>query len=608
MKYRFLIYISHTYGIPIGEPLEEEIKRLGYEVKWFADLEYTQKAISGKAVCNTVEEAIYYHPHIVLTATDSVAYFIPGIKVQIFHGFLANKHSMRKGHFRIRSFFDLYCTQGPSTTSVFNEKKKKLGFFEVVETGWSKVDPLFPLVPKPVTEKPVIFIASTFSPKYSLAYQESMIQEIKRLSETGRYRFLCVLHPKLPEHIINQFKQLEGPDFTYYNTTDLMPLFKKADLMLADTTSAITEFILQEKPVITFNNSKPGPHFINIEKAEDLETAIIKAVEKPAGLMTAIKNYIQITHPYFDGKSSKRVIEATIDFLHKDKSYLKKKPLNLVRKYKMRKLLNYKPLKWSSAVPTLPKIENRKKLSVLIPTFNEEANLEQALQSVDFADEIIIVDSFSTDKTLEIAKRYSATILQRNYENSASQKNWAIPQATHKWILIIDADERITPSLKDEILITLQNPDPELAGYWIYRRNHFKNKVISYSGWQNDKVIRLFKHDQCKYENKSVHAEIKCTNKIGILQNKIDHFSFKSEKQYVDKLRTYAFWQAKDYDKITGKLTAYHFILKPCWRFFKHYVLQQGFRDGLPGYTISKLQAYAVRMRYIELRNLRNIN
>ena len=358
MDYKFLIYISHTYGIPIGEPLEKEIKSQGFEVRWFADLAYTRKAISDKDICNTVDEAVAYNPHIVLTATDSVAHFIPGVKVQIFHGFLANKHSMRKGHFRIRGFFDLYCTQGPSTTSVFNEEKKKYKYFEVVETGWSKVDPLFPLIQKETSNKPVILIASTFSPKYSLAYQESMIQEIKRLSETGDYTFLCVLHPKLPKEIIARFIALTNENFTFYDTTDLMPLFKKADLMLADTTSAITEFILQEKPVITFNNSKPGPYFINIEEALQLEAAITKAVARPTDVLEAIREYIAITHPYTDGESSKRVVDATIDFLHQDKSYLKKKPLNLVRKYKMRKLLNYRGNASYTEVPTIPKSEH----------------------------------------------------------------------------------------------------------------------------------------------------------------------------------------------------------------------------------------------------------
>ena len=342
MDYKFLIYISYSYSIPTGKPLEQEILKLGHTVRWFADQdEGKEKLLSEPEALHTIDEAVAYRPHIVLTATDSVAHFISGIKVQIFHGFLANKHSMRKGHFRIRGFFDLYCTQGPSTTSVFNEKKKKYKYFEVIETGWSKVDPLFPLIGKDTSDKPVILIASTFSPKYSLAYQETMIQEIKRLSETGDYTFLCVLHPKLPREIITRFMALTNENFTFYDTTDLMPLFKMADLMLADTTSAITEFILQEKPVITFNNNKPGPHFINIEKASQLEEAITRAVARPKDVLEAIREYIAITHPYTDGESSKRVINATIDFLHSDRSYLKKKPLNFIRKYKMRKQLKY---------------------------------------------------------------------------------------------------------------------------------------------------------------------------------------------------------------------------------------------------------------------------
>lgn len=340
--YKFLIYISHPYSIPIGKPLQAEIERRGYEVFWFSELEYTKKYFVGnEKILNTVQEVLDYKPHIVLTATDSVADFFTGIKVQIFHGFSANKRPLMSDHFKIRGFFDLYTTQGPSTTEIFQQQAKKYGFFEVVETGWSKVDPLFPIEEKSATEKPVILISSTFTTKLSLAKIDEVYEEIKRLSLTGKYQFLCVLHPKLDEETKAKFKALEGEFFQYFDTTDLVPLYKKADLMFSDTTSAIIEFLLQEKPVVTFRNNKPDKHLIDVTEVSEIENTIELALTKPEKTMNAIRDYIQWTHPYHDGKSCARVIDATIAFLNKDKSHLKSKPWNLVRKWKMRKLLNH---------------------------------------------------------------------------------------------------------------------------------------------------------------------------------------------------------------------------------------------------------------------------
>ena len=353
MKYRFLIYISYSYAFPIGEPLEQEILRRGYEVKWFADEEETRAKFSkDKAVLKDIHSVKAYQPHIVLCITDSIADFISGIKVQVFHGFLANKHSFKKGHFRIRGFFDLYCTQGPSTTKPFKKLQKKHQHFEVVETGWSKVDPLFP-IEKNSTEKPVILIASTFSPKYSLTYVEEVINEIKRLSKIGKWEFKVVLHPKLDKEKVETFKAMQNENLTYYNTTDIIPLFRQADIMFSDTTSAITEFILQKKPVVTFRNNKPGKHFIDITEVSEIEDAISKALTRPPLVMEAIQKYIDITHPYYDGNSSQRVIDSCIEFLNSDRSHLKKKPLNIIRKLKVRKKLGYFTLKTYRKPPTL---------------------------------------------------------------------------------------------------------------------------------------------------------------------------------------------------------------------------------------------------------------
>jgi len=245
------------------------------------------------------------------------------------------------------------------------------------------------------------------------------------------------------------------------------------------------------------------------------------------------------------------------------------------------------------------------KLTAIIPTGNEIHNIDAVIASIDFADEILVVDSFSTDGTFEKAQELATKVIRREYEYSASQKNWAIPQATHEWILLVDADERVTPELKIEILEILKDPDPNIVAYKIGRINHFMGERVQYSGWRNDKVTRLFKRDFCIYEDKHVHAEIIANGATAILKNKFLHYSYTTLDKYIEKMNRYATWQAKDYDPKTGPLTPYHFVLKPFWGFFKHYIVQSGSRDGVVGLTIGYMQGYVVFMRYVKLWLLR---
>lgn len=245
------------------------------------------------------------------------------------------------------------------------------------------------------------------------------------------------------------------------------------------------------------------------------------------------------------------------------------------------------------------------KLTAIIPVGNEIHNIEEVIASVDFADEILVVDSFSSDGTYEKAQKKATKVIQREFNYPASQKNWAIPQAKYEWILLVDADERVTPELKAEIIEILKNPNPSIVAYWIGRMNHFMGERVHYSGWRNDKVIRLFKRDFCKYEDKYVHEEIIANGNVGTLKNKFYHNTYTTFDNYIEKLNRYAWWQAKDYDKKTGSITPYHLVIKPFWGFFKHYVIQSGFRDGFVGFAIGYLQAYAVFMRYVKLWLLR---
>src|SRR5436189_289995 len=185
----------------------------------------------------------------------------------------------------------------------------------------------------------------------------------------------------------------------------------------------------------------------------------------------------------------------------------------------------------------------RPSLTVIVPTFNEEATLRDCLDSVRFADEILVVDSYSSDATVAIARELGARVLQHEYVYSAKQKNWSIPQATHEWVLLVDSDERVTPELREEILALLA-AGPRHDGYWIPRANHFLGRRIRRCGWGTDKVIRLFRRDVARYQDREVHAEIDLPGPLPVLRHALEHRSFRSFGQYWRKLQIYSAWGA----------------------------------------------------------------
>src|SRR3990172_3029768 len=182
----------------------------------------------------------------------------------------------------------------------------------------------------------------------------------------------------------------------------------------------------------------------------------------------------------------------------------------------------------------LKPLPERLKVSVIVTTFNEEVNIAECLESVLWADEILLVDSLSTDRTIEIARRYPVRIEQREYFGSAAQKNWSLDRVAHDWVLIIDADERVPDELAREILSVLTHR-PRANGYYIRRENLFVDKVIRHSGWSTDKVVRLFRRDKGRYPNRRVHADLEIEGPVPVLKNPFIHYTFRSFDQYFKK-------------------------------------------------------------------------
>lgn len=241
--------------------------------------------------------------------------------------------------------------------------------------------------------------------------------------------------------------------------------------------------------------------------------------------------------------------------------------------------------------------EKRPKISALVTTYNEERNIKECIESILWADEIVVVDSYSTDRTVEIIKQFpSVKFYQRPYYGAASQKNWTMDKTTNPWIFIIDADERVTEVLKDEILKTIENPS--FNSYYIRRVAYFMDKPLKFSGWQHDKVIRLVKRGSGRYPNKRVHADMKVEGEIGYLKNPLIHYMIESFEQYLPRIVTYGFWGAAQGWRINKKSGFFEVFLRPLWRFIRMYIIQLGILDGLRGLVFCLLQAFGTYLKW----------
>lgn len=233
-------------------------------------------------------------------------------------------------------------------------------------------------------------------------------------------------------------------------------------------------------------------------------------------------------------------------------------------------------------------------LTVIVPCKNEQLNIRACIESFDsIADEILIADSGSTDETIEIALQFEKTrLIEREYITSGDFKNWAIPQAKHEWVLIVDADERIKPELASEIEMELSR-GPSFDGYWIYRENHFMGHRLNHGDAKSDRVLRLFKRDRGRYTGPSDHGEVQIsTGKVGKLREKMAHFSVWDYDQLYDKLHRYTCIQAEQW-KAQGRDTSYFMLLvRPMWRFFREFVLQRSFLDGKAGVQTAWVAAF----------------
>jgi glycosyltransferase involved in cell wall biosynthesis len=255
----------------------------------------------------------------------------------------------------------------------------------------------------------------------------------------------------------------------------------------------------------------------------------------------------------------------------------------------------------------MTKQDDADKITGLVITYNEEKNIRAVIECLDFVDDIVIVDSFSQDKTIEIAASYpKVKVVQNKFSDFTSQRNIALNNATHNWVLFLDADERITPKLKAEIIAEVAKKETKDA-YFFLRKFYFKQKPIHFSGTQTDKNYRLFKKDKAHYiTDKLVHETLEVNGSVGILKNTLIHYSYDEYESYKKKMISYGVLKGKELFLKGKRYSLLTHIAKTAFKFFKTYIMRLGIFDGIPGIILCYLQTLSVHHTHLALKN--NLN
>jgi len=328
---KFLFYISKKYSIPIIKPIVKFLDSTDYEFAFFVSGKvqaYLPDSWLNNEVHVSIVTAKTYNPDFVLVPGNFVDFRIPGIKVQLFHGLGVEKPS----HYKIRHFFDVYCTSGPYVTKRFQKLKQKYRYFEVLETGWSKVDHILNFstsgqklnIPK---DKKIILFAPTHSSKMQSATE--LMNTISQVIRDDEF-WLIKFHELMNKDLIQNFKDNLETDVLFIEDYDITPFLHVADVLISDTSSVLYEFMLLDKPVITYKTRSRIDKGLNIQDPVVLRDAIDWSLKNPREHSEQRKAHLQEINPYLDGKISEHLITKLID--NRARFSKIKKPLNLFRK------------------------------------------------------------------------------------------------------------------------------------------------------------------------------------------------------------------------------------------------------------------------------------
>jgi glycosyltransferase involved in cell wall biosynthesis len=242
-------------------------------------------------------------------------------------------------------------------------------------------------------------------------------------------------------------------------------------------------------------------------------------------------------------------------------------------------------------------------VSATLITYNEKSNIEEALATLGWADEIVVVDCGSTDGTLDICRRYTDRIYHRNWTGFVDQKNFAVDKAACDWIFSLDADERPSPELQEEIGSLRRRGMPH-TGYRIPRVAFFMGRWIRHGDWYPDYQLRLFDRRRSRWQGGRVHESVKTQGEPGLLAGEIRHYTYRSLSDYLKRLETYSALAAEDYRQRGKFSSGMKMFGNPIAAFARAYLLKRGFMDGVPGLMVALMGSVSVFFKYAKLYEL----
>lgn len=249
------------------------------------------------------------------------------------------------------------------------------------------------------------------------------------------------------------------------------------------------------------------------------------------------------------------------------------------------------------------------KISSVVITYNEEENINDCLESLKWTDEIIVVDSGSTDKTREIASEFTKNIIITDTLTYGKKRNIGFDNAHSEWIIWVDADERVTGELKEEILSVINSGKNSTSVYLVNRKSFFINKFIKHCGWYPDYTLRLFKSSESlRFDDASVHEKLTYSGNPGKLVNPLLHYTDRNFEHYLEKLNNYTTLSARDLFNKNKKASFFDIIFRPVFTFFKMYFLKLGILDGFTGLVLCTLSSVHVFMKYSKLYFMKSKN
>ncbi len=343
---KVVLFCKKSYAFGIMFPLYKELEKQGYNTIWYFPEDITSKFLNNLKhiqFTTSIKELLQFNAEINFAPGNDFPHYLPGVKVQIFHGMAGEK----SGHFHIRHYFDLYLTQGPYFTNRFKNLQKKYQNFDIKETGWCKLDTLFVSDKninklKPEGYKNIILYAPTFSPSLTSAtkYRDEIISLTKNKNNFIYIKF----HDKMDKEVVADYTILANKteNMCVSNNPDIIPLLQVCDLMISDTSSVVYEFLLLDKPVITFESTSENIRWDNLSTSENLISCVDNNLNKDT-YKSQRKWFIENYHPFIDGNSSARMIEAAKEFINTN-GVPKERKIPFLRRRKMNKTFGKKPM------------------------------------------------------------------------------------------------------------------------------------------------------------------------------------------------------------------------------------------------------------------------